>query len=183
MALTLSAIGALMTEHRLIERVIRDAHVRLDRFEAEDSLDPLYVSTVVDFLRTYADRCHHGKEEDILFRELESRPLAAEHAKAMQALLDDHVWARATTKALVEATERFVSGKHAAAADARGLLRALADFYPGHIEREDHGFFKPAIEYFTLEERSDMAEEFREFDRLLIHEKYQHVAEELEAGR
>jgi len=60
-------------------------------------------------------------------------------------------------------------------------MRSLADFYPGHIEREDHGFFKPAIEYFTLDEREAMAEEFREFDRLLIHEKYQRLAEDLES--
>ncbi len=177
----LSAIGSLMTEHRLIERVIRDVQGQLDRFEADDRLDAAYVYTAVDFLRTYADRCHHGKEEDILFRDLEARPLASAHAEMMHALVTDHVWARGTTRALIEATDRYAAGEHEAAHEARALMRALADFYPGHIEREDHGFFKPAIEYFTPQEREAMAEEFREFDRLLIHERYLRLAEDLES--
>ena len=181
MALQLSVIGSLMTEHRLIERVITDMQVQLDRFAGAESIDPAYVYTVVDFLRSYADRCHHGKEEDILFRDLEARPLASEHAQMMHALISDHMWARATTKELVAATDRFAAGDREAAAQAREKMRALADFYPGHIEREDHGFFKPAIEYFTRDEREDMAQQFREFDRLLIHEKYERLAAELES--
>lgn len=181
MALKLSAIGSLMTEHRLIERVIQDMQRRLERFDEEASLDPSYVYTAVDFLRTYADRCHHGKEEDILFRELEGRPLTSEHAQMMHALVTDHVWARAKTKALIEATDRFAAGDDEAAAQAREFMRALADFYPEHIQREDHGFFKPAIEYFTPEQRDQMADKFYEFDRRLIHEKYERLAEELES--
>lgn len=181
MALKLSAVGALMTEHRLIERMILDMRGQLDRFEARATLDPDYVRTAVDFIRTYADRCHHGKEEDILFRELASRPLSSEHVDMMNALIADHVWARGTTKALVAATDAYAAGDNTAAVEARALMRALADFYPGHIEREDHGFFKPAMEYFTRDERETMAEEFREFDRLLIHEKYEQLADALEA--
>ncbi len=180
MFLKLSAVGALMTEHRLIERMIRDMRGQLDQFEASGNLDPEYVYTAVDFVRTYADRCHHGKEEDILFRDLASRPLRVEHADMMRALIADHAWARGTTKALVAATDRYAAGEIAAAAEARGLMRALVDFYPGHIEREDHGFFKPAMEYFTRDEKETMAEEFRGFDRLLIHEKYELLAEALE---
>jgi len=181
MSLKLSAVGALMTEHRLIERMIRDMRGQLDQFEANGTLDPEYMYTAVDFVRTYADRCHHGKEEDILFRELASRPMSTEHADMMQALIADHTWARGTTRALVAATDRYAAGDLAAAAEARVLMRALVDFYPGHIEREDHGFFKPAMEYFEPDEKETMAEEFREFDRLLIHEKYQQLAETLEA--
>lgn len=181
MALKLSAVGALMTEHRLIERMIRDMQGQLDRFEATGTFDPPYVYTAVDFLRTYADRCHHGKEEDILFRDLGLRTLSAEHAKMMRALVADHVWARGTTKALVAATDRYAAGDEAAAAVARSLMRALVEFYPGHIDREDHGFFKPAMGYLTRDEAGAMAADFREFDRLLIHEKYEHLTESLEA--
>ena len=59
-----------MIEHRLIERVIADVQTRLDGQAARRVVDTAYVDHVVDFLRTYADRCHHGKEEDILFRDL-----------------------------------------------------------------------------------------------------------------
>ena len=45
------------------------------RFRLEKNLppvevDPVFIDTAVDFIRTYADRCHHGKEEDLLFKAL-----------------------------------------------------------------------------------------------------------------
>lgn len=55
-------IGPLMVEHRWIERVIADLQLRLGGQAPEKAIDPTYVEHVVDFLRTYADRCHHGKE-------------------------------------------------------------------------------------------------------------------------
>ncbi len=61
-------IGPLMIEHRLIERMIKVMQEGLQRMKTERKADPLFIETAVDFIRTYADQCHHGKEEDILFR-------------------------------------------------------------------------------------------------------------------
>ena len=36
-------------------------------------VDPVFIDTAVDFIHTYADRCHHGKEEDILFKALAAK--------------------------------------------------------------------------------------------------------------
>jgi hemerythrin-like domain-containing protein len=176
-----SAIGSLMTEHRLIERVIADIERQLGRLEGTDEADPGRIEVLVDFLQTYADRCHHGKEEDILFRELEARSLKPEHAAMMQELIEGHAFARATTRALIAASRAYAGGDMAMSGEIRRRLRDLAAFYPGHIRLEDRSFFKPAIEYFTVEERESMAERFAEFDRTLIHEKYAAVAERLEA--
>ncbi len=63
-------IGPLMIEHTLIERMIAIAKMGPGRLENERKADPAFIDDVVDFVRSYADRCHHGKEEDILFREL-----------------------------------------------------------------------------------------------------------------
>ncbi|RPJ15806.1 MAG: cation-binding protein, partial [Deltaproteobacteria bacterium] len=69
----MQARGPLMVEHRLIERmlsVIKDALVQI---ESSQRVDPVFVDTAVDFIRIYADRTHHGKEEEILFRDLDKR--------------------------------------------------------------------------------------------------------------
>lgn len=183
MYLAKTAIGGLMHEHQLILRVVSDMKREFERLEAGGEIDPDYIATVVDFIRVYADRCHQGKEEDILFRDLAAKQLAADDAEAMRVLIDDHVWARGQTRNLVAATERVVAGDDSAAAEARSALRALADFYPDHIEREDHGFFKAAPGYFTREELQLMADECAEFERSLIHERYLAVADALEARR
>jgi hemerythrin-like domain-containing protein len=58
------------------------------------------------------------------------------------------------------------------------LARQLTDFYPKHIEKEDKHFFYPCQEYLTKEEQEKMLVEFWEFDRKMIHEKYNKVFEE-----
>ena len=66
----MQARGPLMIEHRLIERMISIIKDALIQIESTQEVDPVFVDTAVDFIRTYADRTHHGKEEDILFRDL-----------------------------------------------------------------------------------------------------------------
>ena len=67
----MQARGPLMIEHRLIERMLTNVKNLLVQVGQTQKIDPLLVDKAVDFIRTYADRTHHGKEEDILFRGLE----------------------------------------------------------------------------------------------------------------
>ena len=69
-------IGPMMIEHRLIERMIKVMDSKLREMKAGRNADTTFIETAVDIIRTYADRCHHGKEEDILFRELKKKPIA-----------------------------------------------------------------------------------------------------------
>lgn len=176
----MQARGPLMIEHRLIERMISQIKDALAQIESTQKIDPLLVDTAVDFIRMYADRTHHGKEEDILFRDLSKRPLSAEDQRVMDELIQEHVFGRQTTKALVEANTRYRNGDTPALADIADKLRTLVEFYPKHIEKEDKVFFPASRAYFTDEEDQAMLAEFWEFDREMIHEKYKSVVEELE---
>jgi hemerythrin-like domain-containing protein len=68
----MQARAPLMIEHRLIERMIHVVNHALELVERTKAVDPVFVDLAIDFIRTYADRTHHGKEEDILFRKLET---------------------------------------------------------------------------------------------------------------
>jgi hemerythrin-like domain-containing protein len=140
-------------------------------------MDPLFIDMAVDFIRTYADRCHHGKEEDILFRDLAKKVLSEEHKRIMRELLEDHRWGRETTARLVKANEDYRHGEAEASSTILECVKALVDFYPKHIEKEDRHFFIPVMEYFSKEQKDAMLEEENEFDRNLIHERYKAVVE------
>jgi hemerythrin-like domain-containing protein len=176
----MQARGPLMVEHRLIERMISIIKNAIAQIESNQKIDPVFVDTVVDFVRMYADRTHHGKEEDILFRDLSNRPLSAEDQRVMKELIEEHVFGRQTTKELVEANTRYRNGDESALADIIRTLETLIEFYPKHIEKEDKIFFPAARAYFTDEEEQAMLAEFWEFDRKMIHEKYMSVVERLE---
>jgi len=126
----MQARGPLMIEHRLIERMLNVIKGALGKIEAKHEVDPVFVDIAVDFIRVYADRTHHGKEEDILFRELNKKGLKSEDNQIMQELIDEHVFGRQTTKALVEANTRYRNGDETALADITDNLKTLVDFYP-----------------------------------------------------
>ena len=169
-----------MVEHRLIERMIRLMDRELKRLAGNGKPDPVFIAQAVDFARTYADRCHHGKEEDILFRELAKKPLAAEHRQTMDELIAEHVVARQTVKRLADARERYIAGEVPASGEILDCLRTLVGFYPPHIEKEDKRFFIPVMAYFSPPEQEAMLAEGWEFDRKLIHEKYKNMVEGFE---
>lgn len=178
--MNMQARGPLMIEHRLIERMLSTIRNVLAQIEAKKKVDPVFVDTAVDFIRIYADRTHHGKEEDILFRTLTDKPLSDEDRKVMNELVEEHVFGRQTTKALVEANTRYRNGNESALTDIVASLKTLVAFYPKHIEKEDKVFFPSSRTYFTEKEDQAMLAAFREFDQKMIHEKYKAVVEEIE---
>jgi hemerythrin-like domain-containing protein len=173
-------IGPLMREHRLIEKMLSFFEGETKKINEQKKVDPLFIDTVVDFIRTYADLTHHGKEEDILFRDLIKKQLSPEHTRIMEELVEEHKYARKKVGMLVDAKERYLKGENTSQ-EVVLLLKELAHFYPIHIEKEDKHFFYPCMDYFTKEEQDRMLTEFYEFDRNMIHTKYRTVVNRFEA--
>jgi hemerythrin-like domain-containing protein len=170
-------IGPMMIEHRLIERMIKVMESKLREIKTGGKADPVFIETAVDFIRTYADRCHHGKEEDILFRKLKKKAISQEHEKVMVELIEEHKEGRKVTAKPVEANERDLAGDSKALEDILQCMQTLVDFYPRHIEKEDKHFFIPVMRYFSKDEQDAMLKEGYAFDQGLIHEKYRHIVE------
>jgi len=146
-------IGPLMWEHRLIEKMLASMMRHIDQVEKSKKVNPLIIDMAVDFVRTYADRTHHGKEEEILFRDLVKKNLTPELKKIMQELLGEHIWGRKTTASLVAAKEKYLQGEEGKLPEIISLARELGNFYPKHIEKEDKHFFYPARNTLTKTSR------------------------------
>lgn len=174
-------IGPLMWEHRLIEKMLClfEGEVRI--INESRKINTVFIDQAVDFIKTYADRTHHGKEEDILFRDLRKKKLSPEHARIMDELMEDHRYARKTVSELVAAKEKYLKGEQHSAEEIITLMSELARFYPVHIEKEDKHFFFPCLDYFSKEEQDKMLAEYYEFDRKMIHDKYEKVVSQMAA--
>jgi hemerythrin-like domain-containing protein len=171
--------GPLMIEHRLIEKMLKIANKELDNIKKDRKVDPVFIDTVVDFIRTYADRTHHGKEEDILFIELGKKELDGDNKRIMQELVDEHIISRKAVRDLVEATGKYSNGDTKSIDVIIEKLSFLVSFYPVHIIKEDKVFFPNTEKYFTNIELDNMLNAFWEFDRKMIHEKYTKLYESL----
>jgi hemerythrin-like domain-containing protein len=162
-----------MIEHRLIEKVIAVMKAQLELIQAEKRVDPGLVEKLIHFVKAYADRCHHGKEEEILFRELTQKNLSSEHKRILKELVEEHRFGRKIVSSLAEANQRYREGDTAALSSIADGLRSLLEFYPGHIRKEDKDFFMPVMDYFSAEEKDAILKEGYELDSRLMHEEYE----------
>ena len=118
-------IQRMVVEHTFILRVIAllpslVAALRHDFEAARPTADQ-----ALDFIRTYADRYHHAKEEDILFRFFE------QGSDILQVMLQDHQDGRAHVRGTAEALES--RNLH----EAERHLLAYGELLKSHIQRED----------------------------------------------
>lgn len=172
--------GPLMTEHRLIERMISSINKEIIKIEKSGMVNQSFIAVAVDFIQIYADRTHHGKEEEILFRDLSKKKLSDNDNVIMNELIQEHIVGRNTTADLVKSAAAYQNGDKAALPFITQNLKKFVDFYPKHIEKEDKVFFPSSMKYFSESEQQSMLDEFWEFDRKMIHLKYKSVMEFIE---
>lgn len=158
-------VGLLMREHRLIEQVIPLMQKEIENPNKER------IMIITDFVKNYADKLHHGKEEDILFRELKKKKISPAHKKIMNQLITEHAKARQLNKELRETTDKKVMIKN---------LKELIKLYPEHIMTEDKKFFMPITKYFTKAEEQAMINEGLDYDRQFIDNEYSELLKSLE---
>jgi hemerythrin-like domain-containing protein len=162
--------GPLMVEHRLIEKMVNLLKKEIIRIKKDGYLNSKFIDSAVDFFRIYADKTHHGKEEDILFKAMAKKPMSSDMKNMMDELIKDHITARLQVSALAECKNND---------KAIEIMQSLIALYPPHIQKEDIMFFPKSMKLLSEEEQDAMTKEFYEFDRKMIHTKYKSVVEAL----
>ena len=170
----------LIEEHILIEKMLQLIENEIEKMKKLAKANPLFIDTIVDFIKIYADKTHHGKEEHILFRYLDKKELSPNHSKILEELKLEHAWERITIDKLVEAKNHYVKGNKDILNEIISVMSDLVKFYPDHIKKEDKHFLIPVMGYFTMEEQDKMLQEFWDYDKTLIHQRYEQVIENLQ---
>jgi len=126
----------MVQEHRLILRMIAlvEANTQLlvqGRFD-----DYQFYLDAVDFIRNYADRFHHAKEEDTLFSALVANGMP-EKSSPIEAMLIEHDQGRAFVKALEAGARLALDGASGQVEVIVESARGYAELLRGHIQKED----------------------------------------------
>ena len=176
------ATEMLSDEHRVIERVL-DVVEKLTREPVVAHLESW--KKALDFIRHFADQCHHLKEEKILF------PLMEEHGipndgGPIGMMLIEHEEGRSYVRSMFAAVARVEANDESAqeslVASARAYVRLLRE----HIQKEDQVLFPMADGVVPGDEQKQLLRAFEEQEIAElgtgIHEKYLAVAQSLEAA-
>ena len=172
----------LMQEHRVIEQVLACLEKMADRCAAGQDLDVPSAEQALDFFRTFADRCHHGKEESILFPLMESRGFSRDQGPT-GVMLHEHEEGRRFVRAMADALSRSTldagAARHAFIDPARAFVALLRE----HIHKEDHCLFPMANQALTEPDQQQLVDSFEKVEHEDLgpetHQRYVSLANEL----
>lgn len=134
--------GMLREEHRLILDVL-DVLERIVEKGQSGEWDVDSMEECVAFFRLFADACHHGKEEDLLFPELETRGMPKDSGP-IAVMLFEHRQGRALVGQMAAALEGAREGATEPLARFENAARAYIQLLRGHINKEDNVLFNMA---------------------------------------
>jgi hemerythrin-like domain-containing protein len=178
----MQATEILKGEHRVIEQVLHCLEKMADRCDADGRLDERPARQILDFFRTFADQCHHEKEEQHLFPMLEARGFARQQGPT-GVMLHEHEQGRRHIWIMTEAVRGAVGGDADAVeefvAHARAYVRLLRD----HIRKENQCLFPMAERALSEEDQRALLASFArvedEKEHAATHEMYLRLASEL----
>ncbi|MFC1861077.1 hemerythrin domain-containing protein [Chloroflexota bacterium] len=128
----MSVTEELKQEHRIIERMLATLNAAAARVDKGQELPPEFFAKAVDFIRNFADRCHHGKEEDNLFPVLERHGISRQGGP-IGVMLMEHDRGRAYVRGMDEAAQRLAVGDRAALEAALDNACGYAELLRQHI--------------------------------------------------
>lgn len=168
-------------EHQLILRMIALVEQNTTLMETGNFGNWRFFLDAVDFIRNYADRFHHAKEEDVLFVALMKNGMP-EKQSPIEAMQLEHEQGRAFVRGLEEAAQKALNGEPGQipiiAANAKGYAQLLRE----HINKEDNILYPLAERILPQEVRPEMLSAYQRAEQKTpaLERTYQEMVEAYE---
>lgn len=167
----------LRNEHEVIQRVLDVMERAASILEADGTVPQELLPSAIDFVRVFADGCHHAKEEGTLFPRMKEHGIP-EQGGPLGVMLQEHEMGRAYIRELEQAIERDDSAQIIEA--IRGYVSLLRD----HIAKENDILFPMAERVLSADEQARLMEDFERAEREQsgpdVHERYVALVDQLE---
>lgn len=151
----MSAFLVLKNEHRVIEQVLNCLEKIAEEGVKGDKLNGEAAGQALEFFKNFADRCHHGKEEDHLFPMMEANGFPREGGPT-GVMLYEHDLGRKHIQGMRSQLAAASAGNTEAvlqfAGHARDYVRLLRD----HINKEDHCLFAMAERALSPDKQAEL---------------------------
>ncbi len=179
----MEATKILIDEHRVIERVLAVLEKAADRLEADQGMQADFFLSAAEFIKGFADGCHHRKEEGVLFPAMEAAGIPRQGGP-IGVMLAEHEEGRRLTRLMRTAAEKLAAGETAAKTEVVMNARAYTRLLHQHIAKEDQVLFPMADRVIQLSAQDKLAEDFERVETEEtgegVHEKYLALVDRLE---
>lgn len=169
----------LFAEHRGIVLMLEIMKKVAEKIRNTQEVDKDHLDKIIEFLKIFADKCHHGKEELILFPELLKNN---KKDKFINELLGEHKTGRDFIRGIAESKENYAVGNPDAihiAVNMEGYIRLLLQ----HIKKENNVIFPLVDKEISLTAKNNILKKFEKMEIEVVgqgkHEQYHGWLEEL----
>jgi hemerythrin-like domain-containing protein len=175
-------IDNLVHEHRLILAALDSLESLATRVDAGDKADRRDVAQFADFFRGFADTCHHGKEEDILFTALVDAGFP-KGSGPIGVMLHEHELGRRLVRRIRELGDRVDAWTPTDSEEFVGAARSFVNLLRDHIAKEDDILYPMAEAHLSAMELERIRQMFELFESQRTgsgeHQRLQALAETL----
>ncbi|MBS7644611.1 MAG: hemerythrin domain-containing protein [Candidatus Bathyarchaeia archaeon] len=154
----MSAIEQLKEEHKAIRLMLKILEAICEKMSKGEVVPKESLEKVMEFIKIFADKCHHGKEEELLFPAMEEAGIP-KGGGPISVMIAEHDTGRGYVKAMGEAVLegdpiKFVE-------NSERYIRLLEQ----HIDKEDNILYLMADLHLPRDKHDELMEEFDKMER------------------
>jgi hemerythrin-like domain-containing protein len=179
----MKATEILIEEHQVITRVLDALESAADNAAQGQAVSPAFFIDAAEFIKGFADGCHHRKEENVLFKAMAESGVPVQGGP-VGVMLYEHEQGRQLTATMRQAAIRWQAGDESARPAVIQAARGYVALLRQHIAKENGVLFPMADRVIPLEGQAKVADDFEHIEHEEtgegVHEKYLALAESLE---
>ena len=162
-----TATSTLREEHNAILKMLDATEEVARKIRQGIAVAPGTLSGLLEFFRIFADRCHHGKEEDCLFPLLEQKGLPRDGGP-IAVMLHEHDQGRGFIRNMAEASDDYAAGRKDSARRWADAALGYAEMLRSHIAKENDVLFVMADRLLSGSDQKDLLEAFEKVETVKL---------------
>jgi hemerythrin-like domain-containing protein len=172
----------LIHEHKAIKVMLSIMSKIAENIRNDKGVDTNDIEKIVDFLKTFADKCHHGKEENALFPALVEEGIQKEGGP-VGVMLHEHIVGRGYIKDISSSNEEYIKGSSESIQLIAESLSNYINLLHKHIQKEENVLFPMAEKVLSIQKQNKIFDQFEKIEKDVIghgvHEQYHELLNEL----
>ena len=173
----------LKNEHKAILLMLEVVESVSGKLEVGENIPAEHLTEIVDFIQGFADRCHHAKEEDLLFPAMEKAGIPRQGGP-IGVMLIEHTEGREYVRKMKDAAEKYAAGDKKAGVRFAENARGYAALLSQHIHKEDNILYPIADARLSPKTQAGLEKDFERVEEEVVgagkHEEYHRLLEKLE---
>lgn len=153
----------LMHEHEAILFSLKVLEEICNMVESRKDVLIKDITDLIDFLKLFADKCHHGKEEGFLFPALKEAGIPSDNGP-IAVMLAEHTMGRDFIRQMQESATDKAFRKDEFGKSARGYISLMR----AHIQKENNVLFPMGDAKLSDAKQRELIESFKKFEEDVI---------------